>query len=365
MKHTLSFLALASLALVSVAAVPGSGAPVVAGSSYLGPLEIAGIPAPPGDRTYDWRACTIKDGDRYTMWWVRGAPWDRIFRAEGVNDLRYGPAREVLAPADNGFETQHVAHCAVIRKPDGQHVMFYEAPMHDEYRDGPDNNVFMATSADGLTWHKHPSNADPKPVISGYNRGRKRYGVGQPSAFHKDGKFVLYYVDDCEGNGNRMRRAESLDGIRWGSGAGHEQTDPRAHPIVMLGNVGEVKYSKMLNRCVMVFTVNGTLVGQPVSDYSHDIYFTASLDPDGKSWAAQPPNIWDLAKVSYNLSAAADPDKKLRLRAFPTLVCDPLGHIEGKTFRVLYTKGKQADAGQDWKAHWATWDLYGSELTLK
>ena len=53
MKHTLSSLALASLALVAVAAVPGSGALVVAGSSYLGPLEIADIPAPPGDRTYD------------------------------------------------------------------------------------------------------------------------------------------------------------------------------------------------------------------------------------------------------------------------------------------------------------------------
>jgi hypothetical protein len=358
------------LATVLVSPWPSPGAEPaswVSGASNLGPVHIAGIPAPPGDKTYDWRAYTIKDGDRYTMWWVRGVPWDRVFWAEGADGLHYGPARQVLAPVENSFETQHVGYVSVIRHPEGRHFMFYEAPMHDEWTDGPDNNIFLATSPDGTNWTKHPSNADPKPVIAGYNRRLKRYGVGQPSAFYKDGRFVLYYVDDCEGHGNRMRRAESLDGFRWGAVASQAQSDPRQHPVVMRGNVGEVKYSKTLNRCLMAFTVSGALVGQPAADHNHDLYVAVSLDPDGKrwAWAAQPPNIWDLAKLSYNLSAVVDRDRELRLRVFPTFVCNPLGHVEGKTLRLIYTKGRQADAGQDWKVHWATWDLYCSELTLE
>lgn len=357
---------LAAVLLATPAALPAvAAAPRVSASRFLGPLRFEGIPAPPQDKTYDWHAHTIKDNDRCALWWVRGAPWDRVFRAEGRDGLQYGPAREVLAPANNAVETQHVGYVSVIRLPDGRHFMFYEAPMHDEWKDGPDNNIFLATSTNGLNWAKHPSNADPRPVIAGYNRSQRCYGVGQPSAHFKDGRFVLYYVDDCEGRGNRMRRAESLDGLHWGTVAGQEQTDPRQHPVVLRGNVGEVKFSKALNRCVMAFTVGGILVGQPTNDYSHDVYLAVSLDPDGKSWAPQPPQIWDLARTSYNLSAAADPDKELRLRAFPTFVCDPLGHIEDRKWRVIYTKGRQADAGQDWKVHCATWDLYCSEMTVE
>lgn len=357
--------ALMILVLVFVYQSSASAGTVISNHTYTGPLRIEGINPPPNDTTYDWWAHIMKTGNGYKMWWVRGINFDKILYAESRDGMSFAKPKMVLTPAESKWEIQHVGHPTVVLHPNGKYYMFYEAPTDDEWTASPDSNIFLATSTDGIRWDKYPLNCDPRPVIRGYNQKQKHYGVGLPSVYFRDGKFVLYYVDDCEGHGNKMRRAESVDGIHWGPKAGQDEPDPRKHPVVMTGNVGDVRYCPELDRCILAFCINGRILGEPDENYHHEVYLAVSLDSEGKQWAASPPKIWDLAGKRCDVTGPCDPDDNLRLRFFPTIVCDELGHVDYKNLQVTYTKGRLAPIDQDWKAQWPTWDLYRINVKLE
>jgi len=218
-----------------------------------------------GKSKYDWGPSVMKDGSLYKMWWVRyggtgkerhtyqgklpdGESFsftypdcgDRIYYAEsrdGVHwnlngeDFRgspqgFGPDAKgplmVLKPAENQYERQHVASPSVI-KVDGKYYMYYEAPSEfvlrrdkagkpgvlGEYH----NQIFLAISEDGKIWHKYPSDEDPQPIIPAPEGNklpsRQRYGLGQPSVFYRNGRFVMHYVDSCTGSGDFIIRIEA------------------------------------------------------------------------------------------------------------------------------------------------------------
>lgn len=253
-------------ALLALAIVPG-----VCAGDILTPKRVVTLQheAVGPDARYDWGPSVMRDDDGlYRMWWVRLAgsgqekrfpdsarlpgggllefsypDWgDRIFHAisrDGLSWRLEGPAWEgaaasfgpdapgpllALGPAENGAEVNHVGTPTVIRVG-GTYYCYYEAcadwlakrdeagnpVLVGEYH----NQVFVATSEDGRTWRKYPSDADPQPIIaapaSNLDLGNQRYGLGQPTVYYADGRFVLHYVDSCTGSGDFLVRVESED----------------------------------------------------------------------------------------------------------------------------------------------------------
>lgn len=219
----------------------------------------------PATGRYDWGPSVMKDGDLYRMWWVRlgGAnqqrfPYatklddgtdfeftypdrgDRIYYAESRDGLTwhltgddytgpvdaFGPDAAgpllVLKPAETSQERMHLG-CPSVIKVDGTFYLYSEACCDFICTRGPDgkvavgneyhNQVFVATSTDGKTWSRWPSNDDPQPIIpapaANKLKGRRRYGIGQPSACYRDGTFILHVVDSCTGPGDFIVRIEA------------------------------------------------------------------------------------------------------------------------------------------------------------
>jgi len=218
------------------------------------------------DGRYDWGPSIMLDDDGiYKMWWTRlgggrdkeftltiplpdGSPFeykypdwgDRTYYAEsrdGVhwniegadftgNAAGYSPDSPgpllVMVPLQKAPEYYHIG-CPSVVKVDGVYRMFYEAPsefqvqLNDSggvrYVTEYQNQVLLATSRNGKNWSKFPTSRAPKPIIpapEGNTRpGKQRYGLGQPSACYKDGRFILHYVDACTGPGDFQVRVES------------------------------------------------------------------------------------------------------------------------------------------------------------
>jgi hypothetical protein len=220
-----------------------------------------------GKGPYDWGPSIMRDGPIYKLWWVRlgGAgkqsfPYattlpsgerfeftypdhgDRVYYAESADGRtwhltgpeytgpadRFGPDAPgpmmVLAPANSPHERMHLA-CPTVVKVKGVYYLYYEACSEFKVAKGADgkitvgdeyhNQVFVATSPDGRQWHKYPDDHDPQPIIrtpdSNKQYDRRRYGLGQPSVFYRNGRYVLHYVDSCTGPGDFIVRIESGD----------------------------------------------------------------------------------------------------------------------------------------------------------
>ncbi len=228
-------------------------------------LNLQREPEDPATGRYDWGPTVMFDDGRYRMWWVRLGgdnkdrfpystqlpdgqkfeftypDWgDRIYCAESRDGTHWpitgsdfagpksdfgpdatGPLR-VLGPANSDQERHHVG-CPSVVKVAGVYYMYYEAPCEYVVTRRPDGNivvgdeyhnqVFVATSRDGKVWSKHPDNARPMPIVPAPDDNRKpdrhRYGLGQPSVFHRNGRFVMHYVDSCTAPGDFIVRIEA------------------------------------------------------------------------------------------------------------------------------------------------------------
>ncbi len=218
-----------------------------------------------GKGPYDWGPSIMRDGDLYKMWWVRlgGAnqrrfPYattlpsgerfeftypdygDRIYYAESKDGRSwnlsgpeytgpadgYGPDSSgpmmVLSPAESVHERMHLG-CPTVVKVNGAYYLYYETCSEFVVKKGADgkitvgdefhNQVFLATSKDGKLWRKHPDDRDPQPIIRAPAANklpdRRRYGLGQPSVFYRQGRFLMHYVDSCNGPGDFIVRIEA------------------------------------------------------------------------------------------------------------------------------------------------------------
>lgn len=207
----------------------------------------------------------MRDGRLYKMWWVRlgGAnqqrfPYattlpsgerfeftypdygDRIYYAESTDGRTwnltgpeyagsvdaFGPDAPgpllVLAPSESAGQRMHLG-CPTVIKVKGTYYLYYETCGEFKVTQGPDgkisvgdeyhNQVFVATSNDGKRWRKHPDDHHPRPVIAAPESNklfdRRRYGLGQPSVFYHKGRFVMHYVDSCNGPGDFIVRVDS------------------------------------------------------------------------------------------------------------------------------------------------------------
>jgi hypothetical protein len=194
----------------------------------------------------------------------------------------------VVRPSLSGFDSRSIYNPCVIRDATG-FKMYYAG------YDGTRFALGLATSMDGITWTKHPSN----PIIPGGAAGTWNYDVRQASVVVQGGTFHMW-LDARSSSGEwSIGYATSLDGINWSIDA--------ASPIMTKGAVG---------------TFEETGVGEPVVVYDGNAYhmlYTGYAPPgltgrigyarstDGLAWLRSPSNpvlnlgpsgTWDDAHVA-------------------------------------------------------------------
>jgi hypothetical protein len=187
------------------------------------------------------------------------------------------------------------------------------------------NDVFLATSGDGIQWTMYPDNDNPQPVIERQPPTVGEYGAGQPSVLYLDGKFIMYFLDQTDPDG--LYRAESTDGIHF---------DQRTHVLGV--NDVDVKYCPSLDMFLMIR--HGQFDGEFSRACLHisldGLNFT-SIDND--KFIVGPPEVED----GFQLASG--------------IIGDLHGMI-GEQTRVIYSSGESGNSNAD------TWDLYQSDVLI-
>lgn len=363
------------------------------------PVALQTIP----DDRYDWGVSVMRDGDLYRMWWVRwggagverfpytaalpdGATYeftypdrgDRIYYAESRDGLHWpaegpdydGPPEAfgpdapgplmVMGAAESAGERMHVGTPTVV-KVGGVFYMYYESASEFAVERAADgtvqvkgeyhNSVSLATSTDGKTWNKYPCNDDPLPLVrapeANKRPDRQRYGLGQPSVFYKGGRFVMHYVDSCNGPGDFIVRLEA-DNPRFENAAVFQRT-LEAGEGTPAGSVArfaqtDVKYLGEVFYLVRPAYETGNL-GLMASR-------TGVFAADAR--ATLPKHVFPQVRVT-------DPrGDDWRERLFPDFLTDPHGQILVEDGHVVLFYG----SGHGWKEEAGTWDLQRSEVSV-
>ncbi|MHB1452699.1 MAG: glycoside hydrolase family protein [Saccharofermentanales bacterium] len=301
------------------------------------------------DNQYDWGNCTIKTGGIYKTWWTRGDPHDTIWYAESTDGVHWYGARKVLTASESTWEKMHVADPSVVYY-NNRYYMFYESN-YTVTPEASDSNILLATSADGINWNKYPDNSNPQPVIQTPTAllGQGYYGVGQPCVFVKNSQFVMYYTYAAEplagpSGGNFITRTVSSDGYTW---AGSSDT----HPRLVVGAGADVRFSTELNKYVMTFTLDnqtGHTIPPPDSEFNYGMHVV--LSTDGITWPAT--TFWDMATSTNNITV----NEPRQTRCFASVVTNPSGILEGKTFYSFCATGDIHLPSEDFKVNCSTWD---------
>jgi len=331
-------------------------------SSYRGEVELVHYT----DNTYDWGHSVIKVGDRFRMWWVRGEPHDLIYSAESGDGIHWYNTQKVLDSAksvtdvqkgncdDTDWEMMHVGSPTVVYV-NSKYYMFYEAPKTIDRTTYAEvhNNIFMATSSDGLTWTKYPNNTKPQPVIrmpaevlaANPTQG---YGIGQPKVMYRNGQFEIFYTSDISG-ANAIYTASSKDGITWTGKSG--ETDPRKHDRIFAGNTLDVKFSSKLNQYIMTFSRNNRQIKNTdmTKRFDYQVFYASSADRF--NWGVS--SVFDFTDMANSIVPAGTIPQT---RAFPGFIANEKGIVDGETFHVMFMAGDIHLQSADWRSKALTWN---------
>jgi len=153
------------------------------------------------DAPYNYGPTVMIDGGRNRMWWcsqygaARPAGDDILHGSARTLDGPYRAPldrmpRAVFSGSRTNFDAKHTCDPSVI-KVKGVYYLYYTGARGDH---DFGNSIGVATSRDGLRWHRANRG---KPIVTP-SHGRKRtnaYGVGQPSVVYLDGWFYLMFTD--------------------------------------------------------------------------------------------------------------------------------------------------------------------------
>ncbi|GEM_PF-4928416 len=224
----------------------------------------------------------------------------------------------------NVEDVVHVGDPTVV-KVDGTYYLYYNAPIKETPGDYQGEQIYLATSYDGLTWRKYPCWAGdttctqaPEPVIAFPQAERDdnvgcplNYGRKQASVIYKDSKFIIVYTYNvCQsiydwshlptwtGLEVNLYRAESTNGYDFGSLLTHTPL----YPILPQVDVGDMTDADLFYypSWDTYFLISGNIG-------DHDLYWNSSRD--GKHWlahtSADPPRVINgnaLADINHNAS---------------------------------------------------------------
>ncbi|KKT07609.1 MAG: hypothetical protein UV78_C0002G0008 [Parcubacteria group bacterium GW2011_GWA2_43_17] len=319
--------------------------------SDLGRMPIDTIPT--NDTKYDWGGSVIKDGSTYRMWWCRQETYDTIYYADSSDGVSWHNTQKVLQAADNDSEKMHVGRPSVV-KVGGTFYMFYESPRVVSGGE-VENQIFLATSTNGTTWAKYPSNSNPQPIIAlGSYQGCGTYGLGQPSVFYKDGQFNIYYVCNVSDYPDKIRMAKSADPYNWGSFTSHE--------VVAYGAGVDVKWNSELGRYVMAYTIGDWITPNPSGQDTYNMYvFTSS---DGKVWNGYTtPYLYQICRnaTDVTLTGFTSPNT----RGYANLVStDQYGCMNSSAMKAVFMQGNMHVVPGDWRTEAASWNLHSLSFKL-
>jgi len=267
---------------------------------------------------YDCGAAVIQGEKTFAMCWCGGGKLgDHIFHAVSHDGYVWVDVRDVLGPYGGEPRPRDAVHdCdpAMIRV-DGVYYLYFTGTDTGDH----DNEIFLATSSDGVTWTKHGDTGDPRyptPVIPN-TEPDGGYGIGQSSVIFKDKLFIHYYSNRLRKAGG-LWRATSEDGIRF-----HD------HQCVARDiDNADVKYCPELDVFVMAY-------GEVNDDR---IY--VNLSRDGIRWPAH----------DRERTIATSGPENIHHNA--AILADEHGHTRSET-RVFYGGGISEPG--NWRAD--TWEL--------
>jgi len=393
--------------LGALAAGVGATRIAMAAGPVIQPVETLRIQDEPADGDtgrYDWGPSVMNDEGLYRMWWVRlgganekrfayrttladGQPFeftypdygDRIYYAESrdgrtwhiTGDDDAGPPEScgldaggpclVLAPAESAQERNHVGCPSVIRVRD-TFYMYYEAPSHFICGRGDDgqvrvlgeyhNQIFLATSQDGKRWRKHPSDTDPQPILTApaWNSrpGAQRYGIGQPSVFFADGRFVMHCVDSCTGPGDFQVRVEADNPFF---------RNARVFPTFLATITGQ---QGVPAGAVARFAQSQVAYLRPWLFLIRPAYGTGRLGLLASQTGLFPQDAAARTpgEVFPQIAAIDTRGPRFGERLFPRFVTDPTGqiHVVDGRATIFYS------SGQGFKEYAHTWDLFRCDV---
>lgn len=354
MKKVLSIILVLCLSLsvligcTTIPAKPGPGEPTGdddygnaeswAGDSYkLQDLGTMNFDAIPDDYAYDWGFTTIFKDGIYKIWWVRPSLYDSIWYAESTDMKNFTNVQRVITLSPNSTTLiKYDTIKGMVGKPnvlfvENKYYMYFEAPATEDTNISAtikewDNQVFLATSDDGVKWDFYmDENNQPKPVIAmpkdKMNNPNKYYGVGQPSVFYKDGQFYVSYCYVIE-NFAEIRIATSSDGKNFG--------DTSTHTKIAPANGAGVKYNALTKKYIMI---NKELT-----------QIIESADPLD----------WSNAKT-FNINISDSIVGTNRVYHFPEIVANEHGQVQTESYYVTFLDGEKSTTA-DWRENHTTWD---------
>ncbi|MCU0369940.1 MAG: T9SS type A sorting domain-containing protein [Bacteroidales bacterium] len=181
------------------------------------------------------------DGESYKMWYngYNSQPYytgalraGLATSADGINWTRYSE-EPVLELGDPGDWDDTWAYVNTVLFEEGMYKMWYTG------FDGAYTCIGYATSADGITWDKHPDN----PVIEPGGSGFGGLDAAQnPRVIHSDAGYEMWFNGQYADPDFNVYYGTSSDGIEWSYSY---------EPVMMTGETGSFDSEWVWHPCVI------------------------------------------------------------------------------------------------------------------
>jgi predicted GH43/DUF377 family glycosyl hydrolase len=162
-----------------------------------------------------------KVGSTYYLWYSGTAEDGRasaLFLATSSNGTAWARANggaPVLQGTPGAFDEDGVYGADVVYDPTNQQTPFQ---MWYSGRAGVFGGIGYATSLDGVTWTKYPSNAAPAPVVThGQPGSADSFAAADPTVLHDGSVWKMWYTGD-DSSKKRIAYATSSDRVTWAKG---------------------------------------------------------------------------------------------------------------------------------------------------
>lgn len=290
------------------------------------------------DDVYDTAFNVIFQDGIYKMWWCRACPLDTIWYAESRDMKNWYNAQCVIDLKDIRTTYMKVMlSWPSVLYVNGKYHMFFEAPAYDT---GYSNNIFYATSEDGLDWKIWPEEGEPQPVIADPIKQDGVYGVGQPKAFYMDGYFYVTYTDATVPGNDRIRIARSR-----GDGC-HFEGEQGDHAVLLSTAAGaSIRYNAANQKYYMLVSADSV---QPDGNWNGNLYLMESEDLYHWPCTTREELLTDAVCLTR--------PEVVTKKSNSDFVTDPHGIVRDENMLYVYMDGVLPPPEENHMSTYTTWD---------